>query len=130
MIQIMRSKHHLWYCDQNSKDHKKYMNRWFWSWIFHDLVILISGVFIMQLSKLNFLWSESQKFVSRDLRLLTLVIQMSYIYEKLRIIVWFTNECCSLKFAVLFYPPKGAAIAEPVWGLIDLSYVLLFRVAV
>ena len=28
------------------------------------------------------------------------------------------------------YPPKGAAIAEPVWGPIDFSYVLLFRVAV
>ena len=30
----------------------------------------------------------------------------------------------------MLYPPKGAAIAEPVWGPIDFSYVLLFRVAV
>ena len=32
--------------------------------------------------------------------------------------------------AKMFYPPKGAAIAEPVWGPIDFSKVLLFRVAV
>ena len=30
----------------------------------------------------------------------------------------------------LFYPPKGAAKAEPVWGPVDFSYVLFLRVAV
>ena len=30
---------------------------------------------------------------------------------------------------LMFYPPKGAVIAEPVWAQIDFSYILLFRVA-
>ena len=30
----------------------------------------------------------------------------------------------------MFYPPKGAAKAEPEWGPIVFTYVLLFRVVV
>ena len=35
-----------------------------------------------------------------------------------------------LKILKMLYPPKGAANADPEWGPIDFSYILLFRGAV
>ena len=42
--------------------------------------------------------------------------------------MWVSGGLIVRKWLRNIYPPKGAAIAEPVWGPIDFSYVLLFRV--